>query len=209
MTVSKSQLSLPVIEYFQSFQVGCKHLKNIIWNQIPQSPSGVHQRFIDVYDFCWGLWSLRQLRDCWLGVTLAFGWLKALLYSSLFFLLLCSGFSLLLQQHCHSSGHGTVSAQALTSGAGELDPALPLLSARWNSTKGMSPHLSELGDPPLSGTAIKPLQIPSPRLAARRDWSLCLQSRSKMSAGVLGRGFSPWLSQGAGTPATRQFGKPH
>lgn len=69
LTVSKSQLSLPVIEYFQSFQVGCKHLKNIIWNQIPQSPSGVHQSFIDVYDFCWGLWSLRQLRDCWLGVT--------------------------------------------------------------------------------------------------------------------------------------------
>lgn len=145
LTVSKSQLSLPVIEYFQSFQVGCKHLKNIIWNQIPQSPSGVHQRFIDVYDFCWGLWSLRQLRDCWLGVTLAFGWLKALLYSSLFFLLLGSGFSLLLQQHCHSSGHGTISAQTLTSGAGELDPALPLLSARWNSTKGMIPHLSEAG----------------------------------------------------------------
>lgn len=69
MTVSKSQLSLPVIEYFQSFQVGCKHLKNIIWNQIPQSLSGEHQSFIDVYDFCWGLWFLRQLHDCCLGVT--------------------------------------------------------------------------------------------------------------------------------------------
>lgn len=72
LTVSKSQLSLPVIEYFQSFQVGCKHLKNIIWNQIPQSLSGVHQSFIDIYDFCWGLWFLRQLRDCCLGVTPGF-----------------------------------------------------------------------------------------------------------------------------------------
>lgn len=71
LTVSKSQLSLPVIEYFQSFQVGCKHLKNIIWNQIPQSLSGVHQSFIDAYDFCWGLWFLRQLRDCCLGLAAA------------------------------------------------------------------------------------------------------------------------------------------
>lgn len=71
LTVSKSQLSLPVIEYFQSFQVGCKHLKNIIWNQIPQSLSGVHQSFIDAYDSCWGLWFLRQLRDCCLGLAAA------------------------------------------------------------------------------------------------------------------------------------------
>lgn len=85
MTVSKSQLSFAVIEYFQSFQVGCKHLKNIIWNQIPQSPSGVHQSFIDVYVFLLGF----MISQAAVGL-LASGWVKAQLYSSLFLLLLGS-----------------------------------------------------------------------------------------------------------------------
>lgn len=124
LTVSKSQFSLPVIEYFQSFQVGCKHLKNIIWNQIPQSLSGVHQNFTDVYDFCWGLWFLKQLRDCCLSVTLGL-WMS-------------ESFAV-------------------------LQP-LPFLFG---------------------------LHTPSPGLAARQDCFLCLQPRSQMSAGALGRGFSP------------------
>lgn len=168
---------------FQSFQVGCKHLKIRIWNQNPQSSSECSKDllrfmiFIRVCDFSSSYVISGKMQ------LLAFGCEKALPYSSLFLLLPLglwapSALGAALppaQDWAHPSNSAQTLPRSLQwdrQAGSSFSPCFCQVEQRQQDDQ---PSLQSHGEPPLSGTAgaaVKPKAsnqagLASPLLAAQ------------------------------------------